>query len=215
MDSRLVALLALLSCFSSGDALAAKGTVGRFGRWSFRVFSGVFSPTTTTSPLFPYRPLGRTPRCAATLTRPRCGFLSLLPGACLLPADEGPCKAQKERYFYNTFTQKCEVFYYGGCQGNGNNFKSYLECQKSCFRIPSEFCRVLDEPFSRPFLPEPATLPLELGAGAGADGGSQGSGTQDLTPPLVPLSPPPLILVLVSLLLSPFRSPPGVPVPQG
>lgn len=81
-------------------------------------------------------------------------FLSLLPGACLLPVDEGPCRAQIERYFYNTVKQKCEVFYYGGCQGNANNFKSYLECQKSCFRIPSEFCRVLDEPPP----PPPASL---------------------------------------------------------
>lgn len=69
-----------------------------------------------------------------------------LSGACLLQVDEGPCRASIERYFYNTITQKCEVFYYGGCLGNGNNFKSYLECQKSCFRIPSEFCRVLEKP---------------------------------------------------------------------
>ncbi|XP_075900241.1 tissue factor pathway inhibitor 2 isoform X2 [Nelusetta ayraudi] len=88
MDSCLLALLALLSCFSGGVALAAKG-------------------------------------------------------ACLLPVDEGPCRAEIERYFYNTVKQKCEVFYYGGCQGNANNFKSYLECQKSCFRIPKvpQVCR--------------------------------------------------------------------------
>lgn len=53
--------------------------------------------------------------------------------------DEGPCRGEIERYFYNTITQKCETFYYGGCQGNENNFKSFQECQKKCFRIPSRF----------------------------------------------------------------------------
>uniref|UniRef100_A0A8D3AQI4 Tissue factor pathway inhibitor 2 n=1 Tax=Scophthalmus maximus TaxID=52904 RepID=A0A8D3AQI4_SCOMX len=64
-------------------------------------------------------------------------------GVCLLPVEEGPCRADIERYFYNTISQKCEVFYYGGCQGNANNFRSYQECQKTCFRIPKipQICR--------------------------------------------------------------------------
>ncbi|XP_026203579.1 tissue factor pathway inhibitor 2 [Anabas testudineus] len=72
------------------------------------------------------------------------GVLALPPkGACLLEVDEGPCRGEIERYYYNTITQKCEVFYYGGCQGNANNFKSYHECQKTCFRIPKipQMCR--------------------------------------------------------------------------
>ncbi len=62
----------------------------------------------------------------------------LLAGVCLLQVDEGPCRGEIERYYYNTITQKCEIFYYGGCRGNANNFKSYQECQKTCFRIPSK-----------------------------------------------------------------------------
>nr|XP_057903826.1 tissue factor pathway inhibitor 2 [Doryrhamphus excisus] len=64
-------------------------------------------------------------------------------GVCLLQVDEGPCRADIQRYYYNTITQKCEVFYYGGCQGNANNFKTYQECQKTCFRIPKipQMCR--------------------------------------------------------------------------
>ncbi|KAK2830251.1 hypothetical protein Q5P01_018182 [Channa striata] len=64
-------------------------------------------------------------------------------GVCLLEVDEGPCRDEYERYYYNTRSQKCEVFYYGGCQGNANNFKSYAECQKTCFRIPKvpQICR--------------------------------------------------------------------------
>uniref|UniRef100_A0A8C7GPV8 Tissue factor pathway inhibitor 2 n=1 Tax=Oncorhynchus kisutch TaxID=8019 RepID=A0A8C7GPV8_ONCKI len=55
---------------------------------------------------------------------------------CLLQVDEGPCKVYIQRYYYNTFTQQCEEFVYGGCNGNANNFKSFLACQKACFRIP-------------------------------------------------------------------------------
>ncbi|XP_068602958.1 carboxypeptidase inhibitor SmCI-like isoform X2 [Brachionichthys hirsutus] len=70
-------------------------------------------------------------------------FASAPTDACLLPATEGPCRALLPRYFYNSLTQKCELFYYGGCRGNGNNFQSYLECQKTCFRIPKvpQICR--------------------------------------------------------------------------
>ncbi|KAM9385345.1 tissue factor pathway inhibitor 2 [Pholidichthys leucotaenia] len=80
-----------------------------------------------------------------------CAFVSLfynvlgLPSkeVCLLQVDEGPCKALVERYYYNTITQKCEMFSYGGCQGNANNFRSYQECHKTCFRIPKipQICR--------------------------------------------------------------------------
>lgn len=55
---------------------------------------------------------------------------------CLLPVEEGPCRAELPRFYYNTLSQKCEPFFYGGCQGNANNFHSYQECHKTCFRIP-------------------------------------------------------------------------------
>ncbi|XP_077405082.1 tissue factor pathway inhibitor 2 [Vanacampus margaritifer] len=70
--------------------------------------------------------------------------LALRPrGVCLLQVDEGPCRGEMGRYYYNTITQKCELFYYGGCQGNANNFKTYHECHKTCFRIPKipQMCR--------------------------------------------------------------------------
>lgn len=63
----------------------------------------------------------------------------ILSAVCLLQLDEGPCRGDIERYYYNTITQKCELFSYGGCQGNANNFKSFQECQKTCFRIPSKY----------------------------------------------------------------------------
>ncbi|CAC5385573.1 BPTI/Kunitz domain-containing protein [Mytilus coruscus] len=52
--------------------------------------------------------------------------------ACQVSPDAGPCKAIKERWYYNPSRGCCEKFWYGGCQGNGNNFKSYEECNKIC-----------------------------------------------------------------------------------
>ncbi|XP_055343468.1 papilin-like [Paramacrobiotus metropolitanus] len=49
---------------------------------------------------------------------------------CRLPSDEGPCKAFFPRYFFNGRT--CEVFVWGGCEGNTNNFESIEECQMEC-----------------------------------------------------------------------------------
>lgn len=51
---------------------------------------------------------------------------------CALKDESGPCKAIKERFFYNINTRKCEVFEYGGCGGNKNNFESLEECEETC-----------------------------------------------------------------------------------
>ncbi|KAJ8267531.1 hypothetical protein COCON_G00127030 [Conger conger] len=63
--------------------------------------------------------------------------------ACLLQVDEGPCRANFQRYYYNTFTQQCEEFSYGGCLGNSNNFMTFQDCQKTCWKIPKvpRICR--------------------------------------------------------------------------
>ncbi|KAL5517673.1 hypothetical protein EMCRGX_G003261 [Ephydatia muelleri] len=53
---------------------------------------------------------------------------------CGLPSDQGPCKANAQRYFYNVQSGECEMFVYGGCQGNRNNFKSAKQCHRFCNR---------------------------------------------------------------------------------
>ncbi|XP_012634926.1 tissue factor pathway inhibitor isoform X2 [Microcebus murinus] len=53
---------------------------------------------------------------------------------CALKADDGPCKAMMKRFFFNIFTQQCEEFVYGGCEGNQNRFDSLEECKKICVR---------------------------------------------------------------------------------
>lgn len=51
---------------------------------------------------------------------------------CALKDDEGPCKAIKDRFFFNIDNRRCELFEYGGCGGNANNFETLKECEKTC-----------------------------------------------------------------------------------
>uniref|UniRef100_UPI0037E8B550 papilin b, proteoglycan-like sulfated glycoprotein n=1 Tax=Semicossyphus pulcher TaxID=241346 RepID=UPI0037E8B550 len=51
---------------------------------------------------------------------------------CLLPRDEGPCDTWMVRYFYDSGAGKCTEFWFGSCQGNGNNFRSLDACQREC-----------------------------------------------------------------------------------
>ncbi|NXN63088.1 TFPI1 inhibitor, partial [Himantopus himantopus] len=51
---------------------------------------------------------------------------------CAMKADEGPCKAIHIRYYFNIQSRECEIFEYGGCHGNENNFLTLEECQKKC-----------------------------------------------------------------------------------
>lgn len=51
---------------------------------------------------------------------------------CTLKSDKGNCKAMIFRYYYNSDTQKCGEFIYGGCGGNENNFETLDECEYRC-----------------------------------------------------------------------------------
>ena len=48
---------------------------------------------------------------------------------CYMEYESGPCEANIERYFYNYKNDKCELFIYGGCYGNLNNFESKSICE--------------------------------------------------------------------------------------
>ncbi|DAA22959.1 TPA: tissue factor pathway inhibitor-like [Bos taurus] len=54
------------------------------------------------------------------------------PDLCQLPQARGPCKAALLRYFYNSTSNACEPFTYGGCQGNDNNFETTEMCLRIC-----------------------------------------------------------------------------------
>ena len=43
-----------------------------------------------------------------------------------------PVMAFMTRYNYNNETGACETFTYGGCGGNGNNYKTQEDCEVNC-----------------------------------------------------------------------------------
>ncbi|XP_041351139.1 BPTI/Kunitz domain-containing protein-like [Gigantopelta aegis] len=51
---------------------------------------------------------------------------------CKDPLKIGPCRAAIPRFYYNSLTNTCESFSWGGCQPNGNNFKTFVECFLTC-----------------------------------------------------------------------------------
>ncbi|KAH7973024.1 hypothetical protein HPB52_020573 [Rhipicephalus sanguineus] len=59
----------------------------------------------------------------------------LKPSACYLPKDMGPCFGYFPRYYYNTTTNTCEEFIYGGCRGNANNFETLRQCESKCGNV--------------------------------------------------------------------------------
>ncbi|CAI9154735.1 unnamed protein product [Rangifer tarandus platyrhynchus] len=55
-----------------------------------------------------------------------------MPAFCMEPKFVGVCKATMVRYFFNTQTGYCELFLYGGCGGNRNNFLTLEDCRQTC-----------------------------------------------------------------------------------
>lgn len=58
--------------------------------------------------------------------------LLLCAEACKAAPDTGPCFGMHQRYFYNSSSMSCELFQYGGCMGNQNNFENERECLQRC-----------------------------------------------------------------------------------
>ncbi|OPL33717.1 hypothetical protein AM593_08394, partial [Mytilus galloprovincialis] len=46
--------------------------------------------------------------------------------------DSGPCGETDIRFFFNSRTEQCEEFTFGGCEGNANNFRTKEVCIKHC-----------------------------------------------------------------------------------
>ncbi|XP_029299861.1 protein AMBP-like [Cottoperca gobio] len=68
--------------------------------------------------------------------------------ACKAAPDTGPCFGMHQRYYYNSSSMSCELFKYGGCMGNQNNFENERECLQRC--RTEAVCRL-------PMLPQPCT----------------------------------------------------------
>ncbi|XP_071140148.1 carboxypeptidase inhibitor SmCI-like isoform X3 [Mytilus edulis] len=56
----------------------------------------------------------------------------LVDNVCDLKKDVGPCNARMSRYHYDVDSGECKQFFYGGCDGNENNFKTKQECFTDC-----------------------------------------------------------------------------------
>ncbi|XP_061190318.1 kielin/chordin-like protein [Saccostrea echinata] len=55
-------------------------------------------------------------------------------GVCYQSKVVGPCRGAFRRWWYNKLTNRCELFSYGGCRGNQNNFKTKFDCVRRCTR---------------------------------------------------------------------------------
>lgn len=74
-------------------------------------------------------------------------FSQTVTDVCTLSVDPGPCQGALRRYYFDTETQQCLPFLYGGCQGNANRFRTLDECNEQCLelqdtrgiRAPSKF----------------------------------------------------------------------------
>lgn len=53
--------------------------------------------------------------------------------SCLLVPDSGLCQAAFPRFYYNSETEKCTQFLWGGC-GGVVPFETLAECKKACGR---------------------------------------------------------------------------------
>ena len=64
---------------------------------------------------------------------------------CEHPIEIGECSGIFQRYAYDSESNECRSFEYGGCGGNGNNFATLAECRSACVRTkcpPAPQCDV-------------------------------------------------------------------------
>ncbi|XP_047467566.1 kunitz-type protease inhibitor 1a [Mugil cephalus] len=52
---------------------------------------------------------------------------------CMAPMKPGPCRGSFPRYHYNAASEKCELFMFGGCRENLNNYLTMQECTNACY----------------------------------------------------------------------------------
>lgn len=59
-------------------------------------------------------------------------YIFFIAAYCSLSSQTGMCKGHFPSYYYNSTTQQCEHFIYGGCGGNKNRFTTYQSCLETC-----------------------------------------------------------------------------------
>lgn len=73
-------------------------------------------------------PLGRYPS-------PSHARASFLADICNLPRVVGPCSGSFRQWYYDSGTDRCYEFDYGGCQGNPNRFNNGDDCERRCQKV--------------------------------------------------------------------------------
>lgn len=66
-------------------------------------------------------------------------FYTVYKSECDMPKVHGSCKGSFRRYYYDILTNECQLFSYGGCRGNKNNFVSQAICQQKCVQGTKAF----------------------------------------------------------------------------
>ncbi len=68
----------------------------------------------------------------------------MLSDPCYLNSDRGTiCGEYVQRWYYNEAVGTCLLFWYGGCDGNGNRFNSEKECLQICGKQSKSFVQCL------------------------------------------------------------------------
>uniref|UniRef100_A0A671R8M9 BPTI/Kunitz inhibitor domain-containing protein n=1 Tax=Sinocyclocheilus anshuiensis TaxID=1608454 RepID=A0A671R8M9_9TELE len=49
--------------------------------------------------------------------------------------DPGPCREYVVKWYFDPKANSCAQFWFGGCQGNKNQFDSQEGCRKSCVKM--------------------------------------------------------------------------------
>ena len=70
--------------------------------------------------------------CDVTVTRVYAHTESSAAVTCSLAYDRGACDNYTIHWYYSSADRRCAQFYYGGCGGNANRFRSRDECYGFC-----------------------------------------------------------------------------------
>ncbi|XP_076052714.1 thrombin inhibitor hemalin-like [Oratosquilla oratoria] len=126
------------------------------------------------------------PQCKRTTTQPQPQPLppprSRPMAKCLAPPETGLCRAKFPTVYYNTTTETCDCFYYGGCGGNDNRFRDIMSCMKDCDvtadrQFYTDSCRIVfAKPGTNAIIDDAAITSVNGGAEEWGDGDDEGVG---------------------------------------